>query len=112
MLPSEQCVVEDCFRWGANVVKTWMSRRGKGLSSPANLMIAGLVGLLLVGYGTDWKILFGHPARPKPTARFGSTEIAVGAHRARHLRQGFTLKAEAEPNSEEVADNRSPTADR
>jgi len=75
-------------------------------------MIAVLVGLLLVGYWTDWKILFGRSDRPKSTARFGSTEMSVGAHRARHLRQGFTLKVDAEPNSEEVADNRSPSTDR
>ena len=75
-------------------------------------MIAGLVGLLLVGYWTDWKILFGRANRPKSTARFGSTEMSAGADRVRHLRQGFTLKVDAEPNSEEIADNRSPIADR
>ena len=90
-------------------MKNWSSHSASGLSSPSILLIAGLVALLFVGYGTDWRILFGRSAVPKPPARFGATEMAVGAHRTRHLRQGFIPGA---VSSSDVADSRSQTADR
>ena len=90
-------------------MKVFNPQQDSSLSSPANLLIAGLVVLLLAGYGTDWKILFGNSTKPKPPARFGATEMAVGAHRTRQLRQGFTPAAES---NAEVADNGSPTTDR
>ena len=92
-----------------NAVKYWSMPPASGLSSPSKLLIAGLVALLLAGYGTDWKIVFGRSPSPKPQSRFGATETAVGFHRTRQLRQG----AAANPESNaELADSRAPTSDR
>jgi hypothetical protein len=94
-----------------NVMKINNSKPIFKLASPSNLLIAGLVALLLAGYGTDWKILFGRSTKPKPRTRLGATELAVGAHRARHLRRGFVPGSDsnAAKSNSEVADSRAAT---
>lgn len=90
-------------------MKYWSMPPASELSVPSKLLIAGLVALLLAGYGTDWKIVFGRSTSPKPQSRFGAPETAVGFHRTRRLRQGASVNPESNP---EIADNRESASDR
>lgn len=87
-------------------MNSWKSQLASIPATPGNLLIVGLIALLLAGYATDWKIVFRDSPKPKPEARFGATEAAVGTHRMRLLRLGYTPGSEAAAGSE-VADSRS-----
>lgn len=84
-------------------MRFWNAKH-EGLASPSNLLTAGLVALLVAGYATDWKVVFGKSGKPKPPSRFGASETAP---HVRDLRMGRRLEQEASTNSE-VADSRSP----
>jgi hypothetical protein len=74
----------------------------QALSSPANLAVGALVALLVIGYASDWKILFGNNRPKNNSIRFGTTERSIGSRHTQYLRQEVTAKHESAP---EVAEN-------
>ncbi|HEY3964774.1 MAG TPA: hypothetical protein VGM05_09520 [Planctomycetaceae bacterium] len=93
-------------------MKNLTSQPGSGLSLPSNVLIACLVALLIVGYGTDWKILFGHSKGPKSTAHFGATERGIRSPRMRYLRQAHApADAPRVESASQVADSRTTAHD-
>ncbi|MBS0263062.1 MAG: hypothetical protein JSS02_14050 [Planctomycetes bacterium] len=64
------------------------------LMSPANLIVAGILGLLAMGYVSDWRILPRTQPEFDSAIRYGTTERPVGSHHLLHARQSLTAKLE------------------
>ncbi len=85
--PSISTVVPpgDAWRFAVGMMARLLSRRQmmnlpnqktwNEMASPSNLAMAALIGFLLVGHATDWKIL-GRKAKANSLARFAAPELA------------------------------------
>lgn len=81
------------------------------LACPSNLIMAALVGFLLVGQATDWKVISRRPAKVNATTRFGTPEIPAAYGRIALLRGGLPQQIRVEP-AEQIVDRGSATANR
>jgi len=67
--------------------------------------MAALVGFLLVGQATDWKVISRRPAKVNASTRFGTLEMPVTPGRAALLRSGLPQRGALKTDTpEQVVD--------